>query len=87
MNAVSSRLKRWPFTPEQSKSADSGRRSPSRSWGPQVSLVAFPLAAIFLLHAGTGQVGLIAARRAVRRSWSSGCWPACSWTAGAIAGC
>ncbi|MCX2182269.1 MFS transporter [Streptomyces sp. SKN60] len=61
MNSVASRLKRWPFVPGQAKFRKLWAAQSVSLMGSQVSLVAFPLAAIYLLDADTDEVGLIAA--------------------------
>ena len=61
MPLVLSRLKRWPFTPGQAKFRKLWAAESVSQMGAQVSMVAFPLAAILILNAGTVQVGFLAA--------------------------
>jgi len=65
MASVLSPLKRWPFVPGQARFRKLWASESISVVGSQVSLVAFPLAAILLLDAGTVGVGLIAAAERV----------------------
>lgn len=61
MTSVLAQLKRWPFTPGQSKFRKLWAAESVSQMGAQVSMVAFPLAAILILNAGTVEVGVLAA--------------------------
>ncbi|WP_436521074.1 MFS transporter [Actinoplanes sp. HUAS TT8] len=65
MASVLSPLKRWPFVPGGARFRKLWAAESISVIGSQVSLIAFPLAAILLLNAGTVEVGFVSAAERV----------------------